>query len=284
MSPSAKRARRRAPRSLLLIPVFLLILLGLVAAGPWPDPPGEEAARRARNEGEALADYRYAAGLYRALEAAAGDSPTEAEALRLARAQAGQGHEARARRLLAGRDSLPAGLALTLRLAEQERPWSDLERERWRRTLDGGDGESLYWRARLELALGDADAARERLGILLRREPGSVFAPAALELMEALPRRPDVRAEHVARTTPADSGGVRVQWGVFRDPHGARRHAEALAAYGQKAEILTLRRGGEELYRVVSPPFPGEGDARVRGEALRERYGLDFVLLRGEAP
>ncbi|MBN2171872.1 MAG: SPOR domain-containing protein [Candidatus Krumholzibacteriota bacterium] len=284
MSPSAKKAKRRAPRSLLLLPVFLLVLLGLVAAGPWPESPDQDAARRGRTEGEAAADYRYAAGLYRALEAAAGDAPTDAEALRLARAQAGQGQEDHARRLLAGRDSLPADLALVLRLAESERPWSDLERERWRRILDGGDGESLYWRARLELALGDGAAARERLRTLLRREPGSVFAPAALELMEALPPAPAQRADRVAEAAPADADGVRVQWGVFRDPHGARRHADALAAYGQKAEILLLRRGGEDLYRVVSPPFADEGGARARGEELRERYGLDFVLLREEGP
>jgi len=231
-------------------------------------------------------DYRYAAGLYRALEGSLSSrergpgrlSPDAAELL--LRALFGQGREEQTLPYLSGREDLARDLLLLGGL-EDDRGWGDLELERWRSLFDGEDGESLYWRARLELTRGESEEARRRLKRLLRREAGSVFAPAALELLEGIPVV-EAPAPVQAREEAAASG-VRVQWGVFRDPLRARRQREAVEAYGQAAELLSFRRDGIELYRVCSPPFTLDESAREAGELLESRYGLEYVLHRPDA-
>jgi hypothetical protein len=245
-------------------------------AQPWPEVP--DAARPAAGQDE---DYRFAAGLYGGLEQSA-DTERREDRLLLARALFGQGRDADARALLADPEDLPLDLALLLRLSDTERPLSDLERGQWRQRLDGSDGEALYWRARLELALDEPQEARQRLETLLRREAGSVFAPAALELLQSLPAAESLPAPAAAAPAAAGAPGVRLQWGVFRDPHRAQRQAAALAAYGQATEILRFRKDGDELYRVCSPPFGEEDEARATGALLKERFDLDFVVYRGE--
>ncbi len=275
--------------------MLLLLLVGadsLRAEGAWPSaPPPPDVGRAVELEGSAAADYRYAAALYRALAAELERGNPEllsrSRAACLARALLVQGQGKQALDLLGGRDDLPPELALQLNMSASSEDWSDLERERWLGLFEGQDGESLYWRGRLSLMLQERDAARKAFEELLRREPGSVFAPPALEALRELSvvSRHDFMDENEPSrkegTNPAP--GVRVQWGVYRDGRGALRQRDALRAYGQAAEILSFTRDGTELFRVCSPVQDGEDEARRLGESLARNYGLDFVLLRQPA-
>ena len=278
---------RRAELTILLAAGLLLVGAG-AWAGAWPEPPATVAPQSL--SGEAARDYRFAAGLYRALAREVTDGNPAllgpADAARVARALLTLGQGDLAAERFGGRDDLPSGLRLLLALQRDPSGWSAADRERWGKAWPGGDGESVYWRARADQALDESEGARSALNALLGREPGSVFAPAALELLQDLPAPETLSANRGApgsRVEPA-SGGLRVQWGVFRDVQGARRLREAVSAYGQQAELLRFRQDGRELFRVCSPPFPddAEADARALGESLRQRYGLDFVLHRSE--
>jgi hypothetical protein len=264
------------------IPERILLLAALLAvcprpagaAGVWPPLPASE--RAAAEE----ADYRYAAGLYASFEQALREGRGDgADSLRAVRATLSLGRTDVASSLARTMDQLPCDLALMLRLADTK-PLSDAETRRWRERCAGEDGEALYWRARLELARGDAGEARRLLQALLDREAGSIYAPAALELMETLPA-----AAVQARRAPESPGGLRLQWGVFRDAQRARRLAELVRSYGEATEILAFTKGGEELYRVCSEPYADEAAAQARGRELAQRHGLEFILYRsGEAP
>ena len=282
------------PRPSGLVPLLLVLLTSaspLVAADVWPEAPPAATSADETLRGEAAADYRYAAALYRALtgELESGNPAllTKSDAARLARALLVLGQGERAEALLHEREDLP--LELTLQLALQRDPagWSDLETERWRGAFTARDGESLYWRGRLAAALGEIDAARLGLEELLRREPGSVFAPPALELLQELnvsapaPEEASGSEEEAARKPES---GLRVQWGVFRDARGASRQRDAVQAYGQDAELIAFRRDGAQLFRVCSPVQENEEAARALGEVLLRRYGLEYVLLRPDPP
>lgn len=278
--------------------LFLLLLVagtgGAGAESAWPDPPAADSTDELR--GEEAEDYRFAAALYRAIEAdLASGNPnllSSDDAGRLARALLVQGQGSRAAALLAARDDLPSELSLQLAMHGAAEEWSDLDRNRWLALFDGQDGESLYWRGRLSTWLEDRDSARRAFEELLRREPGSVFAPPALEALREIAAlsegRSDRKGETEIKTTPADTGGLRIQWGVYRDARGALRQRDALRAYGQSAEILSFHKDGTELFRVCSPILTDAEEARRLGESLTRRYGLDFVLLHqqdgGEAP
>jgi tetratricopeptide (TPR) repeat protein len=274
--------------------VLCLLLLvggvdGLRAEEAWPDaPPPPLAGPAGELGGEELDDYRYAAALYRALgaELSKGNPAllSTDEAAHLARALLVQGLGAQALELLGERDDLPSELALQLAMGGSTADWSDLERERWLGLFAGQDGESLYWRGRLSVLLQDRDAAKRAFEELLRREPGSVFAPPALEALRELSALSESTSDgeeaQKQKTDDAEADGLRVQWGVYRDARGALRQRDALRAYGQSAEILAFSRDGVELFRVCSPVLGDEEEARRLGENLTRRYGLDFVLLR----
>ncbi len=264
--------------------MFPVLAAAAVSADVWPQaPPAPESAEGGGPRIEISAEYRYAAGLYRALAETLGQgNPSllaREDLQRLLRAWLAQGEGERARAFAADRDDLSRELALQIALAGDPLGWSDLERERWEAAFQGGDGESLYWRGRIALALGRSDEARRHFADLLRREPGSIFAPAALEQMQGLPEHRPVAAD----PSVAENPGPRVQWGVFRETRGARRLRDAVEAYGQEAELIRFRREGAELYRVCSPPLGDEAEARTLGEHLKTRYGLDYVLLRPAA-
>ncbi|MBM4117373.1 SPOR domain-containing protein [bacterium] len=265
---------------------LLLALAVPAAAGPWPTPPRAAGVSVGKLPPAEARDYRFAAGFYQALtrELGVGDVErlADAEAERLGRALLSQGEGSAALRLLARRRDLSPSLGLLLALTSKPATWSSLERERWREAFAADDAESLYWRARVAQALGETARARQVLGDLLRREPGAVFAPAALELMQGLPESapragaaPEGAAPSAARGTD-----LRVQWGVFQEAPGARRLLSAIQAYGQAAELVPGLQGGQTLYRVCSPAFASETEARALGEQLRLRYGLDYVLFR----
>ncbi|MCP4548809.1 MAG: SPOR domain-containing protein [bacterium] len=271
---------------------LLIILTGGLLAGPaladgaWPAMPpahgsNEEILTALEDIGGApLQEYLFAAGLYRALERRLADKDPRVTDLAqlelLARALFSQGREEDAAELIAIRDDFSPELRLSALLDGEIDKLNDLDRNGWRATLNERDGASLYWRAHLETALGEAEQARKLLRELLRREPGSVYSSAALELLESLPLVEALpEPSSVADFVPM---GYRIQWGVFRDPLRARRQREAVAAYGQKAEIIPFRKDGAELYRVCSPPFNEDANARTAAASLKERYGLDFVI------
>jgi hypothetical protein len=271
----------RRPRRLGALALLLLLLPAGAGAGAWPQPPRAAAVALGNLSPADAHDYRFAAGFYQALtrELGAGDTGRldAVEANLLGRALLSLGEGAPASRLLGRRRDLPPSLGLLLALTVKPSAWSALERERWRAAFPAEDAESLYWRARLAQAMGETARARDSLGELVRREPGSVFAPAALELLQAMPGpAPLASAPGVAQA----AGGLRVQWGVFREAQGARRLLDAVLAYGQPAELLRGLAQGKELYRVCSPAVATEAEARALGEQLRLRYGLDFVLYR----
>lgn len=286
MSSAPVEAPRRLRRSRLLAACLLLCLAAPVLAGPWPVPPRAAGVSVGKLPAAEARDYRFAAGFYQALsrELGAGDPErlADEEAERLGRAMLSLGEGNAAYRLLGRRRDLSPSLGLLLALTVKPSAWSSLERERWREAFAGDDAESLYWRARVAQALGEAARARQLLAELLRREPGAVFAPAALELMQGLPDLPSRTdaAPGAPPTLGAQRAGLRVQWGVFRDAQGARRLLEAIQAYGQAAELVPGSQGGQPLVRVCSPVFAVESEARALGERLRLRYGLDYVLLR----
>lgn len=264
---------------------LLLSLFGAALAGPWPQPPRAAGVSVGKLPPGEARDYRFAAGFYQALsrELGVGDTDrlAEADAERLGRAMLSLGEGSAAYRLLGRRHDLSPSLGLLLALTMKPSAWSGLERERWREGFAGDDAESLYWRARVALALGETARARQLLGDLLRREPGAVFAPAALELLQGLPEAaPRATAPSGPVAGSAAREGLRVQWGVFRDAQGARRLLDAVKAYGQAVELVHGLRDGQALYRVCSPVFAVESEARALGEQLRLRYGLDYVLFR----
>ncbi len=276
-----------------LAPILIVLLTSatsIEAADVWPDaPPAVEESGGEALRGDAAADYRYAAALYRALstglESGNPAMLSKADAERLARALLVLGQGERAETLLGDREDLSSELALQLALQRSPQEWSDLETERWRGAFTSMDGESLYWRGRLAIALGEIAGARSSLEDLLRREPGSVFAPPALELLQELsasapPPAVEGKSEDPVAETPAT--GLRVQWGVFRDARGASRQRDAVKAYGQDAELIAFRRDGAPLFRVCSPVLEDEAAARALGEGLLLRYGLEYVLLRPE--
>lgn len=285
MSSGRTEGRRGVRRARVLGACLLLSLAAPALAGPWPQPPRAAGVSVGKLPPEAARDYRFAAGFYQALsrELGAGDAERLAseDADRLGRAMLSLGEGSAAYRLLGRRRDLSPSLGLLLALTVKPSVWSGLERERWREAFAGDDAESLYWRARVALALGETARARQLLGDLLRREPGAVFAPAALELLQGLPEAA-ARAELPSVAGPAGlrRDGLRVQWGVFRDAQGARRLLDAVQAYGQSAELVHGLRDGQALYRVCSPVFAVESEARALGEQLRLRYGLDYVLFR----
>ncbi len=281
--------------------LILLLLIGGAgqsrAEGAWPDvPPAPAAGRAGELTGKAADDFRYAAALYRALGADLTEKNpallSSSEVDRLARALLVQNQGAQALELLEGRDDLSPELALQLAMSASVAEWSDLEKQRWLSLFAAQDGESLYWLGRLWSVLQDRDAAKRAFEELLRREPGSVFAPPALEALRELSAvmtpddvgasKPDRKADQLG------DQGLRVQWGVYRDARGALRQRDALRAYGQSAEILSFTRDGVELFRVCSPILGDEDEARRLGESLTRRYGLDYVLLLqstgGESP
>jgi hypothetical protein len=280
---SARPEPRLARRALASCAVGLLLVLlpGLATGDVWPQPPRAAAVSLSSLSPADAHDYRFAAGFYQALtrELGAGDTGRldAREANLLGRALLSLGEGASANRLLGRRRDLPPSLGLLLALTVKPSAWSALERDRWRAAFPGEDAESLYWDARLAQAMGERERARQRLSELVRREPGAVFAPAALELLQALPGpAPLASGPGAARA----AGGLRVQWGVFREAQGARRLLDAVLAYGQPAELLRGLAQGEELYRVCSPALATEAEARALGEQVRLRYGLDFVLYR----
>lgn len=286
MSSEPVEAPRPRRRSTLLAACLLLGLAAPALAGPWPSPPRAAGVSVGKLPPGEARDYRFAAGFYQALsrDLGAGDPERLAsgEAERLGRAMLSLGEGSAAYRLLGRRRDLSPSLGLLLALSVKPSAWSSLERERWREAFAGEDAESLYWRARVAQALGESARARQLLAELLRREPGAVFAPAALELMQGLPDLPP-RVETAPSAPPAfgaSRDGLRVQWGVFRDAQGARRLLEAVQAYGQAAELVPSTQGGRPLVRVCSPILAVESEARALGERLRLRYGLDYVLLR----
>jgi hypothetical protein len=291
MNPSETKAVRWQPAKLRGIAPVLLALAspGVLSAGAWPEAPPRSptplGSGQARAEALAtVSDYRYAAGLYQALEVGivSGESESATLTVKLARALIEQGRGESIAEHCRDLDALPLDLRLLIAFESPGEAWSEEEHARWRDALTDEHGESLYWRARLEMHLGNPAAARQGLRQLLRREPGSIFVPAAMELLEGLPAAGALPAPE-SKETAVISGGVRVQWGVFRDPLRARRQREAVEAYGQSAEILAFSRDGIELYRVYSPPFAVDIEAREMGEALRRRYGLAFVLHRVQA-
>ncbi len=281
--------------------LLLLLLIGgaghLHAEGAWPDaPPAPVVGRAGELAGEAADDFRYAAALYRALGADLTEKNpallSSSEVDRLARALLVQNQGAQALELLDVRDDLSPELALQLAMSASVAEWSDLEKQRWLGLFAAQDGESLYWRGRLWAVLQDRDAAKRAFEELLRREPGSVFAPPALEALREISA---ITAPEDVGTTKPDRNadqfgdqGLRIQWGVYRDARGALRQRDALRAYGQSAEILSFSRDGVELFRVCSPILGDEDEARRLGESLTRRYGLDYVLLLqstgGESP
>ena len=276
---SARPERRwRRAGSLWALALLLASLPGFAAASAWPEPPRAAAVSLGNLRPPEAQDYRFAAGFYQAVsrELGTGDSGRldAVQANLLGRALLSLDQGAAANRLLGRRRDLPANLGLLLALTVKPSTWSALERERWRAAFPAEDGESLYWRARLAQAMGDAGGARQGLSELLRREPGSVFAPAALELLQSLP------APAPQASGPGAVGELRVQWGVFRETQSARRLLDALLAYGQPAELLRTLAQGQELYRVCSPPMATEAEAQALGEQLHLRYALDFVLYR----
>ncbi len=276
-SARLEREWRRAGR-LCALALLLALLPATATASAWPTPPRAAAVSLGNLRPAEAQDYRFAAGFYQALsrELGAGDTG-RLDAVRanfLGRALLSLGEGAAANRLLGRRRDLPPNLGLLLALTVKPSAWSALERERWRAAFPAEDAESLFWRARLAQAMGDTGGARQGLAELLRREPGSVFAPAALELLQSLP------APAPLASGPGAVGELRVQWGVFRETQGARRLLDALLAYGQPAELLRTLAGGQELFRVCSPPVATEAEAQALGEQLRLRYALDFVIYR----
>ena len=281
MNPSTKRAGRcRSPRPLASLSALLLIP-ALAFASAWPDPPAPEGDSPTLSGEAAAVDYRFAAGLYQALELGIVDSKdARPEAIvSLARALLGQGRGARVPELCGDAESLPRDLRLLLALSVPASGWSESSRATWKGLLAEESGEQAYWLARLQMHLGEHEAARRGLQQLVRREPGSIFAPAAMELLEGMPVAEAINPP-ASTAAPVVVDGVRVQWGVFRDPLRARRQREAVLAYEQPAEVLAFTRDGEEFYRVCSAPFATEAEAREMGESLRSRYGLAFVLHR----
>jgi hypothetical protein len=286
---SGKRSKLLLPiPSILLITLMLLYPPAVANGGEvWPVPPESPPDQEGILEmlgghrGD-LVRYLYAAGLYRTLEESlSGDDLrlVHPDLLSLlARGLMSSGRGEKAASLLADREDLDKDIRLLLLMQDEDHSWTDLSRATWRESLSGRDSESLYWASRLESTLGETGNSRELLKELLRREPGSVFASASLEIMESLPLK------EALPETPAVSTfvpqGVRVQWGVFRDPLRARRQWEAVEAYGHDAEIIPFQRDGVELFRVCSTPFSDEADARREGETTRERYGLEFILYR----
>ena len=274
-------ARSRVAESWLALALLCFAPCAQAVVDPWPQaPPDEGPPGGGGGRGKTLLnEYRYAAGLYLSLEESSGSrykdlSPADRQ--RLLRGLISQGKTARAAALAGKDEDLPAELRFQAGLAGRHKDWNDREFAQWQAIFAGEDGESLYWQARLAMIRGDRERARELIAQLLRREAGSVFAPAALELLAGIPA-PTAIPEAPASEPPV-LAGIRVQWGAFRDPAGARRLREALAAYGQSAEILSYQKDGVQLYRVCSPVFADEAGARAAGDLLKSRYGLDYVL------
>ncbi|MFB3880390.1 MAG: SPOR domain-containing protein [Armatimonadota bacterium] len=107
--------------------------------------------------------------------------------------------------------------------------------------------------------------------------PGAPEAPAAAATDRA---RPESEAAETEQRAPAEEGSktYAIQVGVFSSRQGARQVVDDLARAGYPARISPDRRGGEELYRVVTGRYRSEYAARKALEQLRGE-GFEAFLI-----
>jgi len=254
-----------------LIALFLLSALVLIpelgAASPWPALP-PEAPLNSPDPG-----FKFAAGLYNSQEALKDTHNTNMDKVLLARSYISSSRLSDALLLLDEGMLPPRDLALQFDLARES--GMDISKEAaWLAAFKGGDGESLFWQARLAEKLGKNSESRLLYEKLLRERPSSVFVPVSQERLASLPFEdlpPLVKV-------PVYTDGFRIQWGVFREASRARQMKSVLEAYGHVTEIAGFEREGIPLNRVISEPFATREEARREGDSIRSRYGLDYVI------